>query len=294
MRIGIDSYSFHRYFGEVYPDLQSDPGKTWTMEGDFVSFASEQGAEEIALETCFFTSTDPGYIADMKARVDDAGFAGRVVGWGHPDGLHAGSDEQALEDLKRHIPIAAALGAPIMRIVSGSMIHVEEPHEPQVRNTIRMLSEAVEVAREHDVVLAIENHIDFSSEEILQIVEGVGSDHLRVNFDTGNTLRLYEDPVEAAKRLAPVTVATHTKDIVTLPKGGSPAERFTYWPSAPCGKGLVDLEGVAGALAGGGFTGALCVEIDLVAPQFLHMSEEEIVIESLAYLRSIVPAGAAA
>jgi sugar phosphate isomerase/epimerase len=174
------------------------------------------------------------------------------------------------------------------------MIHVEEPHEPQVRNSIRMLEEAVEVAREHDVVLAIENHIDFTSREILQIVEGVGSEFLRVNFDTGNTLRLYEDPVEAARRLAPYTVATHTKDIVTLPKGGSPAERFTYWPSAPCGEGLIDLEGVARALADGGFEGALCVEIDLVAPQFADRTEEEIVASSLEYLRSIVPSGARA
>jgi 3-oxoisoapionate decarboxylase len=294
MRTGIDSYSFHRYFGEVYPDLQEDPGKSWTMEGDFVDFAREQGAEEVALETCFFSSSDPGYIEDMKARVDDAGFAGRVVGWGHPDGLHAGSDEEALADLKRHIPIAQALGAPIMRIVSGSMIHVEEPHGPQIENTVRMLSDAVEVAREHGVVLAIENHIDFTSEEILRIVEGVGSDHLRVNFDTGNTLRLYEDPVEAARRLAPYTVATHTKDIITLPKGGSPAERFTYWPSAPCGEGLIDLEGVAKALDEGGFDGALCVEIDLVAPQFAHRGEEDIVSSSLQYLRTIVPNGAGA
>lgn len=291
MRIGIDSYSFHRFFGEVYPDLQEDPGKQWTMEGDFIEYAKAQGAEEVALETCFFTSTDPGYLADMKARVDDAGFEGRVVGWGHPDGLHAGSDEEALEDLKRHIPITAALGAPIMRIVSGSMIHVEDPHEPQVRNTVRMLKEAVEIAAEHDVILAIENHIDFTAAEILQIVEGVDSDHMRVNFDTGNTLRLYEDPVEAARLLAPYTVATHTKDIITLPKGGSPAERFTYWPSAPCGEGLIDLPGVARALHEGGFDGALCVELDLVAPQFVDRGEEAIVAASVEYLRTIVVDG---
>ncbi len=289
MRIGIDSYSFHRYFGEVYPDLQEDPGKRWTMEGDFIDYAVAQRAEEVALETCFFTSTDDAYLDELRSRTDEAGFTHRVVGWGHPDGLHAGSDEEALADLKRHIPITARLGAPIMRIVSGSMIHVDEPHEPQIAGSIRMLKEAVEVARDHDVVLAIENHIDFSSTEIEQIVTGVDSDHLRVNFDTGNTLRLYEDPVEAAKRLAPITVATHTKDIITLPKGGAPSERFTYWPSAPCGEGLVDLEGVVAALAAGGFDGGLCVEIDLVAPQFVDRSEEDIVASSLAYLRTIVP-----
>lgn len=289
MRIGIDSYSFHRYFGEVYPEIQEDPGTRWTMEGDFIDYAIAQQAEEVALETLFFTSTDAGYLDELKSRVDEGGFAQRIVGWGHPDGLHAGSDEAALEDLKRHIPIAARLGAPIMRIVSGSMIYVDEPHGPQIERSVRMLADAVQVARDHDVVLAIENHIDFTAAEIRQIVEGVDSDYLRVNFDTGNTLRLYEDPVEAAKCLADITVATHTKDIVTLPRGGAPSERFTYWPSAPCGEGLVDLEGVVQALADGGFDGGLCVEIDLVAPQFIDRSEEEIVASSMRYLRSIVP-----
>ncbi|MDX6732737.1 MAG: hypothetical protein QOC54_2685, partial [Baekduia sp.] len=42
MKLGIDSYSFHRYFGEVYPDLQQDPGITWDMTEDFVPFAATQ------------------------------------------------------------------------------------------------------------------------------------------------------------------------------------------------------------------------------------------------------------
>jgi len=29
MKIGIDSYCFHRYFGEIYPGLQADPGTRW-------------------------------------------------------------------------------------------------------------------------------------------------------------------------------------------------------------------------------------------------------------------------
>jgi len=49
------------------------------------------------------------------------------------------------------------------------------------------------------VTLALENHIDFTSIELLQIVEGVDSEYLKVNFDTGNALRLFEAPVEAAR-----------------------------------------------------------------------------------------------
>lgn len=293
MKIGIDSYSFHRYFGEVYLGLQGDPGIKWDMAADFVPYATAQGVDEVALETLFFPAFDEGYCRDLKARLDESGLS-RVVGWGHPDGLHGGRDEEALADLKRHIPIAPRLGASIMRIVVSSMLYVDEPKEPQIAGSIRMLTEAVEVARDNGVTLALENHIDFTSEELLRIVEGVGSEHLKVNFDTGNALRLFEDPVEAARRLAPYTVATHTKDITVHGKGGTPMERFTWWPSCPVGAGLVDVPALAHVLREAGFQGSLAVELDLLAPPFSQRTEEDLVAESVAYLRAVVapaPAG---
>jgi len=287
MKLGIDSYSFHRYFGEVYPDLQEDPGKTWDMLEDFVPFAVAQNVDEVAIESIFFPVFDDEYCAKLSAALDEAGLA-RILGWGHPDGLHAGTDEEALADLKRHVPRAAALGAPIMRIVASSMIHVDEPREPQIENSIRMLKEAAEVAAEHDVVLALENHIDFTGPEMLRIIEGVGSDHLRVNLDTGNPIRVYEDPVECARVLAPYTVSTHTKDITTQSKGGSPADRFPFFPSCPTGQGLVDFEGVAAVLAEAGFTGSLAVEVDLIADRWAGVPEEQIVAESVEFLRGLI------
>lgn len=289
MKIGIDSYSFHRYFGEVYPGLQQDPGVRWDMATDFVDYARQQGVDEVAVEACFFPVHDEGYCRELKARLDEARLP-RVVGWGHPDGLHGGRDEEALQDMKRTILMVRKIGTSTMRIVASSMLYVNEPHEPMVRDSIRMLKEAVEVAREHGVTLALENHIDFTSEEILQIVEGVDSENLKVNFDTGNALRLFEDPVEAARRLAPYVVSTHTKDI-TVYRGGTPMERFTWWPSCPVGTGLVDVPGLARVLDEAGFTGSLAVELDLLAPQYENRREEDLVAESVRYLRSVtVPA----
>jgi len=287
VKVGIDSYSFHRYFGEVYPGLQKDPGVRWDMAGDFVGYARAQGVDEVALETLFFPAFDQGYCRDLKARLDEAGLA-RVIGWGHPDGLHGGRDEAALADLKRHIPVAPLLGASTMRIVVSSMLYVNDPKEPQIQGSIRMLKEAVEVARDHGVTLALENHIDFTSAELLRIVEGVGSERLKVNFDTGNALRLFEDPVEAARRLAPHTIATHTKDITVRGKGGTPMERFTWWPSCPVGAGLVDVPALARVLDEAGFTGSLAVELDLLAPTWADRKEEDLVAESVAYLRGVV------
>jgi 3-oxoisoapionate decarboxylase len=288
MLVGIDSYCFHRYFGEVYPDVQVDPGTRWDMAEDFVPFAVSLAVDEVALETLFFPALDDGYCASIKDRLDDAGMR-RVIGWGHPDGLHRGQDEEALEDLIRHIPQAAKVGADTMRIVASSMLYVDEPHEPQIAACAVMLRKAAEAAEDHGVTLALENHIDFTSEEILQILDQVGSDALRVNFDVGNSLRMYEDPVQAARNLAPYTVATHTKDIVTRRDHvGAPSERFLFWPSCPVGEGLIDFLGVARALDEAGFEGSLALEMDLTASPWDQRPEEENVAQSIDALRGIV------
>ncbi|MEV0291611.1 sugar phosphate isomerase/epimerase family protein [Kribbella sp. NPDC050820] len=293
MKVGIDSYCFHRYFGEIYEGLQTDPGVRWRMEEGFLDYALAQEIDEVALESCFFDALDDGLCAEIKGRLDDAGLD-RVLGWGHPEGLWGGTKPEELEQLKRHIPQTVKLGSTRMRICAASMNYANAPRDEMFARVIPQLKEAASVAGEHGVTLALENHIDFTSKEMVHILEAVGSDYLRVNFDTGNAIRLFEDPVEAAERLAPYTVSTHTKDIATRVKGGSPADNFTWWPSCPAGEGVIDLPGVVDALHKGGFDGCLGLEIDLVGEQWVSQTEEEIVAKSIAYLRSIVPAAGTA
>ncbi|MGD0286314.1 MAG: sugar phosphate isomerase/epimerase family protein [Acidimicrobiales bacterium] len=293
MKIGIDSYCFHRYFGEIYPGLQTDPGTRWRMEGEFLDFALRQDVDEIALEACFFDALDDGLCAEVKARLDDAG-VDRVLGWGHPEGLWGGTRPEELESLKRHIPQTLKLGSNRMRITAASMNYAKAPREELIGRVIPMLAEAARAAQDQGVVLALENHIDFTSQELLRIIEVVGSENLRVNFDTGNAIRLFEDPVEAAARLAPYTISTHTKDIATRRKGGSPSENFTWWPACPAGEGVIDLPGVVKALQEGGFDGSLSLEVDLIGEQWASLPEEEIVIRSLDYLRTLLPSGPSA
>src|SRR5215510_851177 len=98
MKIGIDCYCYHRYFGEVYP-FQKDPGTRWSTT-DFVGRAIQLRAEGVSLETCFFSSLDESYLKDLKAMLDQHSLD-RVVAWGHPDGLEAGRNQTALSDLVR-------------------------------------------------------------------------------------------------------------------------------------------------------------------------------------------------
>jgi sugar phosphate isomerase/epimerase len=278
MKLGIDSYCYHRYFGEIYP-FQSPTRERWTAE-DFVRRAAELHVDGVSLETCFLPGSAPGYWQRLKDTLQ-ANQLEAVLAWGHPDGLEGGSNTGALADLVRSIFVASELGCKVMRIVGSSLRFRDQPHAPQLRELAGMLREASTVAADQGVILAIENHIDFTAREILQLIEDVGSASFGVNFDTGNALRLFEDPVEEARILAPHIHATHVKDLSPR-KGGSPRQ-WNYWESVPAGQGVVDIDGVMKVLREYGYSGVLCVEVDCLRPSW---EEDEAVVVSLEYLRA--------
>jgi len=207
----------------------------------------------------------------------------RVLAWGHPDGLEAGRNEDAYQEMNSLIPKARFMGADIMRIVASSLMFRNEPHEPQIEAIVKMLRASVRIAEDNDVILAIENHIDYTSEEIYQILERVNSESLKVNFDTGNTLRMMEDPVAAAERLGPYTVATHTKDVDAC-RHVRPEEWY-FFSSVPVGTGLIDMPGVVKALKACGYTGVLAVESDHHKD---NQDEDKLVADSVAYLKTLL------
>ncbi len=280
MKVGIDSYCYHRYFGEIYPD-QADPGVRWSFH-DFVRRAGELGVDDVSLESCFFDSLEPSYLAELGAVLDEHRLS-RVLAWGHPDGLEAGRSEEAWRQMNALIPKAVCIGARIMRIVASSLMFRFEPHAPQIEAIVRMLKQSVKIARDHGVTLALENHIDYTSAEIFEILERVDSDALKVNFDTGNTLRMMEDPVAAARRLGPYTVATHTKDLAAC-RHVRPEEWY-FFSSVPVGTGLIDIPGVVRALAESGYKGVLAVESDHHKD---NQDEDRLVAQSIAYLKALV------
>lgn len=63
------------------------------------------------------------------------------------------------------------------------------------------------------LALAIEDHQDFGSEELLALTESLGP-HVGIVLDTGNPFSVAEDPVEFARRAAPRIRHVHLKDYV--------------------------------------------------------------------------------
>jgi sugar phosphate isomerase/epimerase len=258
MKVGIDSYCYHRFFGEVYPD-QKKPAKKMTMQ-DFLVRAKELKVDGVSLESCFFPpKVDRTWFKDLKAQLDDYKFD-RVYAWGHPDGLERGQNWTAYEEMVAGIPKAKAIGADVMRVVGSSLMFRHEPHGPQVKALVKMFKKAAVVAKDHGVKLAVENHIDFTSDEILQMMELVDSEYFGLNFDTGNFLRLLDDPIRGMEKLAPYVLATHVKDL--MPDKSARPTDWHFFAGVPVGMGLIDNQTLAQLLHKAHFKGFLAVEID--------------------------------
>jgi sugar phosphate isomerase/epimerase len=283
MKVGIDSYCFHRYFGEVYPHQTAPPeDEMMTME-DFLDFAKKLDVDGVSLESCFFPSFEKEWFLDLKAKLDEYGFD-RVYAWGHPDGLEAGKNREAFEDMVSQIPNAKLIGADVMRVVASSLMFRFEPHGPQLDILTEWFKEAVKVAEEHDVILAVENHIDYTSDEIKELLDRVDSPYFGVNLDTGNFLRLLDDPVEGAKKLADQVYATHIKDL--KPVKGLNATEWYFFSSTPVGDGLVDNEQLAQILYDADYEGFLAVETDSLHPDYEN-EEHAAVEQSVKRLKEI-------
>jgi sugar phosphate isomerase/epimerase len=281
MKVGIDSYCYHRFFGEVYPQQQRPP-RSMSLE-DFLRRAKELEVDGVSLESCFFPRHDLSYLAGIKTALDGYGME-RVYAWGHPDGLEGGLNTQAYDDMVASIERAQAIGADVMRVVGSSLVFRNQPHEPQLERLTRMFSQAVKVAEEYGVRMAVENHIDFTADEMLRLLTAVNSPYLGINFDTGNFVRLLDDPVKGMEKLAKYVYATHIKDLKPQ-KGVSPDEWY-FFSSTPVGDGIVDNLRLARLLGQAGYKGFLAVEIDFLHPDY-HGDEDAAVARSVQELKKI-------
>ena len=109
-----------------------------------------------------------------------------------------------------------------------------------IEKYLRLLAPAV---RDFDAHLNIETHEEITSHEVVRLVESVGPDVLGITFDTANVLVRGEDPVAAARRVAPYVRATHLRDsaLGVLPDG---LGRIF----AAVGQGVIDWPGLMGEL----------------------------------------------
>jgi sugar phosphate isomerase/epimerase len=132
----------------------------------------------------------------------------------HPSGPDR---DREIAHVKQWVDNAEILGAPVIRIFSGSPhgTSVEEAHKLAVAG----IEECCHYAGQHGVYLALENHGGLTEQVdgLLSLVRDVKSPWFGVNMDTGNfhSADIYGD----LAKLAPYTVNVQIKVSVSGPDG---------------------------------------------------------------------------
>jgi sugar phosphate isomerase/epimerase len=207
VKVGIDNYG-------LYP-LELDPMGT-------LEWVKNHGAEGVSfsgLEPKFSDRIDADYLHDLAQFAKDNDL---YIEWGGAQHIPRDMTSWAKKDLQSIIQKAAKeaelLGTRIVRSCSGGLMRWKSDNpstDTLLRETADALSAQRQMLEDHNVILAVEIHFEFTTFELLRLFEMCEAEpggYLGVCLDTMNLLTMLEDPVSATERILPWVVSTHIKD----------------------------------------------------------------------------------
>ena len=124
---------------------------------------------------------------------------------------------EARADLVRSLDAALELGGPVVHTGYGRLRKVTSrynrdiPVQAHLDHLTASLRQAAELAAERGLIIAVENHCDFSGKELASVLRGTESSAVGAALDTANAYTVLCDPWEDAIALAPLTVTTHSR-----------------------------------------------------------------------------------
>jgi 3-oxoisoapionate decarboxylase len=136
--------------------------------------------------------------------------------------------------LMNYLDIASKLGATFLR----TMLHVPD-HKPSVSEAIALLNEVLPVCADRGTTIGLETYEQVSTEDLIRVVEGVGSPFLGVCLDPANSVARLELPVDVIDRTAPFVVNMHVKDFTFTRQAGWVGFMLI---GCPLGEGLLDYD----------------------------------------------------
>ena len=215
MLLGLHTYSLYLHgIGQAWADFNLPwPRQLSTFE--LLDQAVDWGLDGLHLDDGVLENLEPAYLKEVGAAARE-----RDLYLEYNFSLDLGGQGIGIQhDLAEAIATAQALGADIVKVsmdlirprpVAASRFHPDVMG--QIKSVASRLKQMIPVAEAADVKIAVENHCDTYSEEILWLLDRV--DHPRVGacIDTVNAFMVMEDPMVAIENLAPRAYTNHFRD----------------------------------------------------------------------------------
>jgi sugar phosphate isomerase/epimerase len=197
---------------------------------EFLEHANTLGAGGIQMP---LTSREPDYIRKLRARAGDLGMYFEAIA-----SLPGKGDSTAFESTAAAAKEAGALAIRVNCLPGRRYENFTNlaDWEQAVAQSHERIDAALRIVEKHQVPLAIENHKDWTADEMVALMKAKASRWLGVCLDTGNNIALLDDPMAVVEALAPYAISTHIKDMGTAPY----PDGFLL-SEMPLGEGMLDM-----------------------------------------------------
>lgn len=267
---------------------------------DWIHLARDLDADGLEMYEGFFTSLEPAYLDQVGAAIHGAGFAMPMLccspDFTNPD---ASERQRAVEHEALMIAVTRRLGGrrAVCRVLSGQR-YPQVSREQGLEWVVAAIESLLPVAREHDIVLGLENHYkdgfwrypEFAQKQdvFLELLNAIPDrENFGVQYDPSNALVAGDDPVQLLQAVASRVVSMHASDRYLVP--GATLEELRqsdgtlgYSPNlrhGVTGQGLNDYHAIFRILAAHQYRGWISLEDG--------MNGMEEMVESLRFLREM-------
>ena len=283
MRLGMHTYSlYHHGVAEDWAGFKL-PWPRQMNIWQMMDYMVELGLEGLHLDDKAFEAMDGAYFYKVReyARARNLYLE---YNFALPSKKYDSSVQHEIED---GIGIAQAIGADVAKIG----MNLTRPHPvaaskfhplimQQLEGVVDQIKRAAPLAEKSDVKLAVENHTDAFSEEVIWVLDHVNHPYIGACIDTVNALHVTENPITAVENLAPRAFTNHFRDnkIKIKPYGF----KLT---GAAVGEGDLDMLRAYELIRQNPAVNRINIELDLQCP--LDDMQETLRIEREALQRSI-------
>jgi sugar phosphate isomerase/epimerase len=192
---------------------------------EWIDMARSLDADGLEMYDGFFTSLDDGYIDRVGDAIRAAGFAMPMLCCS-PDFTNpeADSRRRAVQREAEMIRVARRLGGPgvVCRVLSGQR-YPGLARQQGIPWVVECIERVLPVAREHDVILGLENHYkdgfwtypEFAQKQdvFLELLAAIPERrHFGVQYDPSNAVVAGDDPVALLRAVADRVVSMHASD----------------------------------------------------------------------------------
>lgn len=248
---------------------------------DWIELSKSLGAEGLEMYDGFFTSLDDAYIDSVGEAIQRAGYAMPMLCCS-PDFTNPNADARKREVDKEveRIRVTRRLGGPgaACRVLSGQA-YPEVNVEQGIAWVVEAINAILPVAREQDVVLAMENHFkdgfwkyrEFAQKKdvFLRIVNAIPEKkYFGVQYDPSNALVAGDDPIDVLEAVKTRVKTMHASDRYFEPGATladmRQADGTLGYPAklkhGVTGQGANDYDAIFGILKSVNYTGWISIE----------------------------------